>query len=114
MEKILNEILSELQAIKADVNELKQGQVELRNDVNELKQGQIELKTDVKELKADVKELNRKTSLIFEQTAGLTEFETTVMSDLKELKKEVSFIGHKEYQNEKDVFDIKKTLEIIK
>lgn len=46
--------------------------------------------------------------------ATLTEFETSVTSDLTTLKKDVSFIGHKEYQNEKDVYTIKKQLEIIK
>ncbi len=62
----------------------------------------------------DIKELDRKTSIIFDQTVGLSEFQAQVTDDLDEIKKEVSFIGYKEYQNEKDVYSIKKQLEIIK
>ncbi len=80
---------------------------ELKSDINELKQGQ-------NTMMIDIKELDRKASIIFDQTVGLTEFQTQVTDDLSDIKKEVSFIGHKEYQNEKDVYSIKKQLEIIK
>lgn len=80
---------------------------ELKSDINELKQGQ-------NTIMIDIKELDRKTGIILDQTVGLMEFQTQVTDDLGDIKKEVSFIGHKEYQNEKDVYSIKKQLEIIK
>ena len=99
--------MDDLKLILQKLDELKSGIDELRTDVSDLK-------TDVNELKSDVKELDRKTGIILDQTAGLTEFQTQVTDDLGDIKKEVSFIGHKEYQNEKDVYSIKKQLEIIK
>lgn len=86
MEQVLDQILNELKTIKSGQDEIK----------------------------AEVKEINRKTDIIFEQTAGLTEFQTEVKDNLDSIKDELSFICHKEAETEKDVFKIKKHLEIIK
>lgn len=37
-----------------------------------------ELKTDVGEIKTDVRTLNRKMDVVYEQTAGLTEFKSEI------------------------------------
>ena len=100
MEELLKQILGEITSIKGEISGI-------NTRLNNLESGQ-------NDLMIEVKEVNRKTSIILEQTANLTEFETNVTSDLTTLKKDVSFIGHKEYQNEKDVYTIKKQLEIIK
>lgn len=37
-----------------------------------------------------------------------------LMNELNEIEVDIDFLGHKEYQNEKEVFHIKKHLEIVK
>lgn len=107
MEQVLNQILSKLTS-------LEEGQNQIKSDV-------ASLKAEVTEIKADVKEINRKASVIFDQTAGLTEFQTEAKefqgkttSDLKAIIREVSFVCHREVETEKDVLDIKKHLEIVR
>lgn len=98
---------SEVAGIKSDVNTLKSDVTEIKSDVNNLK-------SDLTEIKSDVKEINCKADIIFNQTAGLTEFQTEVKHSLNSIHQEVDFICHKEVETEKDVFHIKKHLEIIK
>jgi chromosome segregation ATPase len=66
MEQILERILNELQALRSDVQDLKEGQKRLENDVTGLKEGQKRLENDVtglkegqKRLETDVADLKR-------------------------------------------------------
>lgn len=100
MEQVLNQILSELKNINSRLDTLEAGQ---------------------QDIKSEVIEINRKASVIFDQTAGLTEFQTEAKefqgkttSDLKAIIREVSFVCHREVETEKDVLDIKKHLEIVR
>jgi hypothetical protein len=107
MEKILGEILGQLKEVNTRLITLEDGQKEVNTRLITLEDGQ-------NEIKVEVKEINRKTDIIFNQTAGLTEFQTDVNHHLNTIKKDISFVCHKEVENEKDVFQIKKQLEIIK
>jgi predicted nuclease with TOPRIM domain len=59
MEQILERILNELQVLRSDVQDLKEGQKRLENDVAGLKEGQKRLETDVADLKQDVNDLKK-------------------------------------------------------
>ncbi|WP_069997793.1 hypothetical protein [Cellulosilyticum sp. I15G10I2] len=82
MEQILNEILKKLDTLQNDVTSLKQGQ---------------------DEIKKEVVEINRKTTVIFDQTANLTEFTTSSTEALKRIEKELNTI---ETVTAKNCFDI--------
>lgn len=82
MEKILNEILNKLNTLQDDVTSLKQGQ---------------------DEIKKEVVEINRKTTVIFDQTANLTEFTNASAESLKRIEKELNTI---ETVTAKNCFDI--------
>ena len=77
MEALLKQILTGINEINTRLDSLENGQKVLTAGQN----GLID----------EVKEISRKTSVILEQTAHLTEFETTVKSALNEIKKDVSF-----------------------
>ncbi len=77
MEALLKQILTGINEINTRLDSLENGQKVLTAGQN----GLID----------EVKEISRKTSVILEQTANLTEFETTVKSALNGIKKDVSF-----------------------
>jgi hypothetical protein len=56
----------------------------------------------------ELKELNRKTSVIFDQTADLSEFKTTTVDALNKIEADVEFLTHKETQTEKAIFNIER------
>jgi len=71
------------------------------------------LSSDISVLKSDVKDLNRKADVSYEQIAGLLEFRTETIDILKDIKEELKFLTHKEQENEKDLFRIKNKLKIF-
>jgi chromosome segregation ATPase len=82
MEKILNQILEELKSLKEGQQNLQQGQQRLENTV---------------------KEIDRKTSAIFDQTADLSEFKTSTVDSLSRIETELNTI---EKVTAKNCFDI--------
>jgi hypothetical protein len=70
------------------------------------------LSSDISDLKSDVKDLNHKADVSYEQIAGLLEFRTETIDILKDIKEELKFLAHKEQENEKDLFKIKNKLKI--
>jgi predicted nucleic acid-binding Zn-ribbon protein len=89
MEKILNQILEELKSLKEGQQNLQQGQ-------QDLQQGQNRLENIVKEI-------DRKTSAIFDQTADLSEFKTSTVDSLSRIETELNTI---EKVTAKNCFDI--------
>ena len=77
--------------IEALLKQILTGINEINTRLDSLENGQKVLKAGQNGLIDEVKEISRKTSIILEQTAHLTEFETTVKSALNEIKKDVSF-----------------------
>lgn len=71
------------------------------------------LSSDISVLKSDVKDLNRKADVSYEQIAGLLEFRTETIDILKDIKEELKFLTHKEQENEKDLFRNKNKLKIF-
>jgi predicted nucleic acid-binding Zn-ribbon protein len=90
VEDLLKQMLSEIKDIKIDIKELKENQ----NHANE-SLGRIESKLDDLEIKN-----------------ANNHIET--MRSLKDINETLDFLTHKENQTEKEVYTIKKRLEIIK
>lgn len=65
MEEMLTQILEKLDVLQADA---------------------ADLKSDVAELKSTTNRIEKRQEAIFEQTAGLAEFQTEVKTSLKEIK----------------------------
>lgn len=82
-------------------------------DIQELKTDVQELKTDVQEIKTDVQELKTSNSVIKAQTAQLTEFHTETNEKLDQIIDDLEFLKSKEYQNEKDLFKLKKVIKLV-
>lgn len=73
---------------------------------------QIISKLDI--LQADVSDIKTQIKSVVDQTADLTEFRTNTTDKLDKIIDDLDFLAHKEQQTEKEVFTIKKKLEIIK
>lgn len=76
------------------------------------------MESDIKELRTDVKGLNSKVDGIKDQ---LTEFEAKAatyhvetLNNFNEVNENIDFLTHKENQTEKEVYSIKKKLQVIK
>jgi chromosome segregation ATPase len=54
----------------------------------------------------ELKELNRKTAVIFDQTTDLSEFKTTTVDVLNKIEADVEFLTYKGTQTEKAIFNI--------
>jgi predicted nucleic acid-binding Zn-ribbon protein len=80
MEEILKQILSELKSTNDRLNSIE----------------------------TELKEVNRKTSIIFEQTVDLSEFKTSTIDALNKIESDVEFLTHKETQTEKAIFNIER------
>ena len=76
MEDILKLILNKLDSLEKGQKNLEQGQ-------KNLEQGQQELKHEMNELRQELYKLAHKVDAIAEQTAGLLEFKTEVIKQLK-------------------------------
>lgn len=59
MEKILNELLTEVKAIKTDIGGLKEGQCRMESDIGGLKEEVKTIKTDIGGLKEEVKTIKK-------------------------------------------------------
>ena len=70
------------------------------------------LETDVQGLKTDVQGLKTSNETIMAQTAGLTEFRTEVNQKLDLVVADIDFLKEKEYQNERDLFRLKKVVRL--
>ena len=103
MFELMTKMYSELQDMKE--------KMVTKDEFNVLTQDVTSLKQDVTSLKQDMvrfeNKVDDKLSALFDGYKQNTE-------QLQAIKEEVIFIGHKEYQNEKDVFSLKQKLEIIK
>ncbi len=132
---LLPQILSELKEMRELQQEMKTSQEEMRESQQEMRASQQEMKESQQEMQSslDVQKktlisinnrltsveesqtrMEKKLDLVYDQTANLTEFNTSVGQRLDTLSDEVFFISHKESQNEKEVSTIKRHLQIIK
>lgn len=100
MEELLKQILSKIDTIdkKQDV---------MQNDITGMQGSITEMKTDIKEIKSKV-------SNIYDQTADLTEFRTETKQNLQSVGQDIKFIQHKLSDTEKDIFQVKDYLKIVK
>lgn len=68
------------------------------------------MQKQMNELQANVLEIKSKVTVINEQTANLTEFQTNINIKLDTIENELDFLTHKELQTEKEVFILRKNL----
>lgn len=101
----------EIQEIKKDVSGLKEDVSGLKEDVSGLKQGQDSLKKDLKEFR---KETNKRFDNLGDQ---LNEIEGINASNhivtntkLNKVSSDLDFLSHKEFQTEREMFNIKQKL----
>ena len=87
----------------------------------ELKEGQYRIETRLNDLdtrfytlETKVDTLTRNMDSVKEQTADLLEFRTKTETSLSKLSESVDFLLLKEHQAEKEIFGIKRKLEVIR
>lgn len=114
MEKILNQILSEMQSMNKRFDGVDAKLDKLESCMENMESRMENMESRIETIDSTVKEIDRKTTIIFNQTADLTEFKTSVNEKLDALTEEVAFISHREYETEKDVYAIKRHLQIVK
>lgn len=113
-EQMLHLILSKIDEFQTDFKSLK-------TDVHELRDNFQILKSDVQTLKTEVQELKSSNEAIKIQTAQLMEFRTDIQNQFTEFRNEINqkldqliddidFLKSKEYQNEKDLYKLKKVI----
>ena len=103
----LGEVRSELGEVKNDVTGIKVELGEVKNDVAGIKVELSEVKNDVISIKTELSEIKTKLEVIYEQTAVLTEFKTDTAQQFVEIKETLSFVLHKELENERDLYVLK-------
>lgn len=94
---ILKQIQTDIAQMRGDIKDLKDGQKRLEDGQNNIESNQIKL--------LDV-------SMAIDARQATSHLE--ILNGLNEIKSDIEFLGHKELQNEKEVFNIKKHLEIVK
>ena len=104
MEEILKQILVEIKEMKTDIKDLKVGQERIEVDIKDLKHGQSILTDKVDNINNCLQETDVRQAFSHLQ----------LVNALKKIENDIDFIGHKEFENEKEVFNIKKHLEIVK
>ena len=77
-------------------------------------ENQTNMQPDITEMKSDITEIKEKINSVYDQTADLTEFRTETKDNFSSIIKDVKFIKDKLHETEKDVFDIKDHLKIVK
>lgn len=111
MEQILQQILNELKEVKTNQVKTDSRFEQLQLDVNARLE---QLQSDVNDIKLDMADIKAEVKSISEQTHNLLEFRTETRMTLDTISQEIDFINHKELQNEKDLFTLKKNLQLIK
>lgn len=97
IESLLIQIQSQISQMQSDITDLKEGQSQMQSDIICLKEGQSRIEDKLEDM--DARNATNHTKL-------LNTFET--------ISEDIDFITHKESITEKEVFTIKKKLEIIK
>ncbi|MCM8710499.1 hypothetical protein M2651_05600 [Clostridium sp. SYSU_GA19001] len=92
-EKILMQILGHLEQIKSDVETLKSNQTDTNQRLSNIE---------------------TKLNSVYNQTAKTCEDITLLNQKFDDLKDDIDFLTHKENQTEKEVYSIKKKLQIVK
>lgn len=129
MEKVLNQILDQMQKLTdtvtnfdsgqtklvAQVSQLENGQQELVTKINKLEDGQKELTTRIDHIEHDIKEIKGLTSrietkqhVILEHTVRLSEFHTELKIEMEDIKEHLLFNTHKITENERELFKLRK------
>lgn len=67
-----------------------------------------------KQMQSDISEIKGKVNAVYDQTADLTEFKTSISDKLDKISEDIEYLTHKEHQTEKEVYSIKKKLEVIR
>ncbi|RKD26095.1 hypothetical protein SAMN02745883_02245 [Caminicella sporogenes DSM 14501] len=114
MDKKLSNLGTDVNTLKTDVSSLKDDVYILKTDVSFLKDNVDVLKTDTNNLKAGQERIEIKLDTVYVQTANLTEFKTETQTILNKVSNDLDFLTYKESQNEKELFNIKKNLQIVK
>ncbi len=104
----------DLNNIEKFLNQILSNQVEMQKNISNLQNKVDKMETKMDKIESDIKELKSDVKIIFDQTVNLTEFKTEVMEKLYEIVDNLEFIKHKEYQNEKEIYDIKRRLRSAK
>jgi len=81
-----NEIFQNIKTLNNKMDSLEVGQKELFQSMNKLELKVNDLELGQEDIKATVNRIETRQGVIFEQTAGLTEFRTEVVTALKEIR----------------------------
>ena len=95
-----DKILSMLERMDARLDKLEAGQVEIRADINDLKAGQVKLEAGQAEITKDVKAIR-------EQTEHLTEFEAKTDLNFKKISNDINTLKHITKDNLYDIAELK-------
>ncbi len=68
---------------------------------------------ELKGLKEGQERIEKKLDTVHDQTANLTEFRTEANMKLDRVAEVIEFLKHKEYQNEQDIYSIKKRIQAV-
>ena len=111
MEESLNQILNELKSINTRLDK-----IENRLDNMDSRFDKVENRLDNMDSRLDNLEKGQKDlKLQFEQFESKNaERHLELNRKIDDMANDISFIKHKEFKNEEDIFKIKKNLEIIK
>lgn len=102
-DELTKQLLDELKFIKSNMASLA-----TQDSITEMK-SQIDQKLTKIDNKLEL--IDKKIDTIYLQVASNTEFQTTVKSDHKEIKDQLTFNTYKIVENEKDLFFLKKRIQ---
>lgn len=81
----------------------------LENSLDGVKTDLGEVKIDLGEVKKDLGDVKIKLDAVYAQTASLSEFRTDADREFRDIKKTLDFMLHKEIDNEREIYYLKRT-----
>ncbi|MDO9492915.1 hypothetical protein [Acetobacterium sp.] len=103
----LGQLETGLDGVKSELGEVRGELSEVKSDVTGIKVELSEVKNDVTSIKTELSEIKTKLEVVYDQTAVLTEFKTDTARHFAEIKETLSFVLHKELENERDLYVLK-------
>ncbi|GKX66798.1 hypothetical protein [Inconstantimicrobium mannanitabidum] len=114
MEELLKQILSKIDTMDKKQHIMQNSIAEMQIDITGIQKDVSEVKVEMNLMKDDIKEIKYKVDTIYDQTADLTAFRTETKEKLNSVVTDIRFIQHKLSDTEKDIFQVKDYLKIVK
>ncbi|WP_152912106.1 hypothetical protein [Caloranaerobacter sp. TR13] len=133
--ELLKQILGELKDLKSDISSLKENQAKMQEDISSLKENQVRIQEDISKMQEDISSLKENQVKMQEDISELKQGQVRLETKLDEVSNklddleaknaqrhievngkldkitdDIEFIKHKEFENEQDIFKIKKKL----